>query len=331
MKNALLGWLAAAAVAALGVLAGLVPELRAPMATLLPYAAIATFLVGMTVKAAGWARSPVPFRIPTTCGQQKSLPWIEAAPLDNPSTGLGAAGRVLLEAVLFRSLFRNSRATLLPDGRLVYGGDRVLWALGLAFHGSLLVVLLRHLRLFLEPVPRFVLLLQQADGFFRVGVPTVYLSDFLLAASLLGLLARRLADQRVRYLSLPVDHALLALLAGIAGTGLILRHAVRTDLAGIKQLTIGLVTFHPVVPADLGTLAFVHLALVSALLFAFPFSKLVHFAAPFLSPTRNQANDNRARRHVNPWNPAVKGRSYAEWEDEFRDRMKAAGLPVEKE
>ena len=331
VKNALLGWLAAGVVAAAALVAGLAPGIRGPLATILPYLAVATFLVGMTVRVAGWASSPVPFRIPTTCGQQKSLPWIQAAPLENPSTGLGAMARVLLEAVLFRSLFRNSRARLLPDGRLVYGGDRLLWALGLAFHGSLLLILLRHLRFFLEPVPRFVLVLQDADGFFAVGIPTLYLSDFILGAALVGLLARRLADDKVRYLSLPVDHALLALLAGVAGTGLLLRHALRPDLAAIKELTIGLVTFHPVVPAGFGAVAFVHVALVSALLIAFPFSKLVHVAAPFLSPTRNLANDSRARRHVNPWNPDIHGRSYAEWEDEFRDRMKAAGLPVEKD
>ena len=330
MRSAALGWPAAALLVLLGALGGPVPVLRLPLGVILPYVAIAVFVVGTTVRVFRWAASPVPFRIPTTCGQQRSLPWIQGAPLDNPFTGLGAVGRVLLEALLFRSLFRNSRAHLLPDGRLVYGGDRSLWAFALAFHGSLLLILLRHLRLFLEPVPAFVTWLQEADGFFQVGVPTVYLSDLLLVLGLLGLIGRRVADAKVRYLSLPVDHFLVALLAGIAGTGLCLRHGERPDLVAVKKLALGLVTFHPADPSGLGTVVFIHLTLVSVLLLVFPFSKMVHVAAPFLSPTRNLANDSRARRHVNPWNPPIHGRSHAEWEAEFHDKIEAAGLPLEK-
>jgi hypothetical protein len=37
------------------------------------------------------------------------------------------------------------------------------------------------------------------------------------------------------------------------------------------------------------------------------------------------------QRHINPWNYPVKTHPYEEWEDEYRERMKEAGLPVEKE
>jgi hypothetical protein len=50
----------------------------------------------------------------------------------------------------------------------------------------------------------------------------------------------------------------------------------------------------------------------------------------FLSPTRNLANNNRMKRHINPWNYPVKVHTYEEWEDEFRDKLEAAGMPVEK-
>ena len=40
---------------------------------ILPYAAMATFVVGVVYRVLKWARSAVPFRIPTTCGQQKTL------------------------------------------------------------------------------------------------------------------------------------------------------------------------------------------------------------------------------------------------------------------
>lgn len=331
MKNVLAGLAVVAAVTGLGLLGGVVPPLVPVLAVALPYAAAAVCLGGLTAKVLRWAATPVPFRIPATCGQQRSLRWIEPARLDNPSTGLGATGRVLLEAFLFRSLFRGSRAELLPGGRFVYGGDRSLWLLGLGFHVSLLVVVLRHARLLLEPVPAFFGLLQAADGFFQVGVPTVYLSDLALVACLAGLLLRRLALPELRYLSLPIDHLALFLLLGIATTGLCLRHGERADVAAVKELAMGLVTFHPRVPEGLGSVVLAHVALASTLLLVLPFSKLVHAAGVFLSPTRNLPNDSRARRHVNPWNPAVKGRSYAEWEDEFRDRMKAAGLAVEKD
>src|SRR5512143_1415649 len=62
-----------------------------------PYAAAAVFLVGVVLRVVGWARSPVPFRIPTTCGQQKSLPWIRQARIDNPHDTIGVVGRMALE------------------------------------------------------------------------------------------------------------------------------------------------------------------------------------------------------------------------------------------
>jgi hypothetical protein len=63
----------------------------------------------------------------------------------------------------------------------------------------------------------------------------------------------------------------------------------------------------------------------------FPFSKLMHMGGIFLSPTRNLANNNRAVRHVNPWNYPVEVHTYEEYEEEFREKMIEAGLPVEKE
>jgi nitrate reductase gamma subunit len=77
-------------------------------------------------------------------------------------------------------------------------------------------------------------------------------------------------------------------------------------------------------------LFFVHLLLVSTLIAYFPFSKLVHMPGVFLSPTRNLANTNRMKRHVNPWDYPVKVHTYQEWEEEFRDKIVAAGLPLDK-
>src|SRR3989337_3205872 len=77
--------------------------------TLLPYAAIATFLIGFIYRIVDWAKSPVPFRIPTTCGQQKSLEWIRSDRLDNPHDTIGVIGRRGLEILWFRALFRDMK------------------------------------------------------------------------------------------------------------------------------------------------------------------------------------------------------------------------------
>ncbi len=304
---------------------------QAVIGTVIPYLAVALFLAGMVARVIGWARSPVPFRITTTCGQQRSLPWIPSATLDNPHTGWGAVRRMVLEVLLFRSLFRNTRSELRPTERLVYESDKVLWVAALAFHWSFLVILLRHLRFFLEPIPRLVPLLETVDGFFQLTVPTLFLTDALIVAALLYLLGRRVLNVQLRYLSLAADYFPLFVLLTIATTGILMRYVTKVDLVGAKELAMGLVTFHPVVPQGIGTLFFVHLFFVSVLFAYFPFSKLVHMGGVFLSPTRNLANNNRARRHVSPWNPEVKVHTYEQWEEEFRDKLVAAGIPLDKE
>jgi nitrate reductase gamma subunit len=299
-------------------------------AVVFPYAAFAIFLVGICYRVVRWAWTPVPFRIPTTCGQQKSLPWIKPASLDNPSTGWGAFRRMALEVLLFRSLFRNNRARL-HDRRLVLGEDRYLWLAALAFHWSLLMILLRHLRLLLQPVPDILSALERLDGFFEVATPALYISDVVIAAALVYLIARRFRNPIVRYISLPIDYLALFLLLGIVTSGLLMRFVFRVDVVAIKQFSLGLAVFHPIAPAALAPIFLVHLFLLSFLAAYFPFSKLMHMAGVFLSPTRNLANNNRRRRHVNPWNYPVKTHSYAEWEHEFRDKLKAAKLPIESE
>ena len=95
---------------------------------ILPYVGIATFLLGVVYRVIKWARSPVPFRIPTTCGQQKSLPWIKNSRLESPHNIWGVLGRMALEVLFFRSLFRNSRAEVKEGPKIVYGPDKWLWA-----------------------------------------------------------------------------------------------------------------------------------------------------------------------------------------------------------
>jgi nitrate reductase gamma subunit len=328
--KALFSFITVVVFAAFALFVGRLEPFRLLFGVIVPYAAIATFLVGISCRVIRWSLSPVPFRIPTTCGQQKSLPWIKAGWLETPYRAAGVVARMALEILLFRSLFRNTQAELRQGPKLVYGEKKFLWLGALAFHWSFLCIFLRHLRFFMEPVPRFVLTLERVDGFFQVGAPNLYVSDVIIVAALLYLLQRRLSDPQVRYISLFADYFALFLILGLAVSGIWMRYFTRVDTVAIKQLAIGLVTFSPIVPKEVGSLFFVHLFLLSTLLAYFPFSKLMHMGGVFLSPTRNLASNNRMQRHVNPWDYPVKVHTYQEWEAEFHDKIVAAGLPLDK-
>ncbi len=298
---------------------------------IIPYLAIITFIAGFIYRVMEWSRSPVPFRIPSTCGQQKSLPWIKQSKIDNPFTAGGVVIRMLLEILFFRSLFRNTKCEFNEGAKISYRWEKWLWLFSLAFHWSFLVVLVRHLRFFLEPVPTCLQLLEKVDGFFQIGLPGLFLSGVVLLAAVTFLLLRRIYIPQMRYISLAADFFPLFLIIGVALSGILMRYFAKVDIVGVKELTMGLATFRLTIPEGIGAVFYVHVFLVSVLLAYFPFSKLMHMPGIFLSPTRNLANNNRAYRHINPWNPTVKVHTYEEYEDDFREKMIGVGLPVEKE
>lgn len=300
----------------------------------IPYFAVIIFFVGIVYRVVQWGKLPVPFRIPSTCAQQKSLPWIKygyAEKLDNPVSNAGVIGRMILEVLCFRSLFRNTRMEYGGGGGIRYKPAKWLWLAAIVFHYTFLVVILRHLRFFTDPMPFFVPIIEKVDGFFQFYLPVVYQSGLLLGAALTFLLLRRLLDPKVRYISLPADYFPLFLILAIAQTGILMRYVLKADVVSIKELTMGLVTLQPTIPEGISVLFYIHIFLVSVLFMYFPFSKLMHMAGVFLSPTRNLANNSRIVRHINPWNPDVKYHTYEAYEDDFRERMVEVGLPVEKE
>ncbi|MEK6693082.1 MAG: sulfate reduction electron transfer complex DsrMKJOP subunit DsrM [Nitrospirota bacterium] len=297
---------------------------------IIPYIAIITFIIGVIYRILKWASSPVPFRIPTTCGQQKSLPWIKHSKIENPSGTLGVIVRMALEVLLFRSLFRNLK-TELREGKVVYGSEKWLWLAGLAFHWSFLIILLRHFRLFVDPVPASLHLLESFDGFLQIGMPRLFITGIILLASVSYLLFRRFYIPQVRYISLANDYFPLFLILGIGITGVLMRYFIKVDVVNTKHLIMGIFTLKPEIPEGVGGIFYIHIFLVSVLFAYFPFSKLVHMAGVFMSPTRNLSNNSRMKRHINPWNYPVKAHTYEDYENEFREKMKKAGLPVEKE
>ena len=224
------------------------------------YAATAIFLAGMAHRIARFARTPAPLKIPT---------------MPAPTTTSGVAFRMLREVTVFHSLFR---------------ANKWIWVFAWIFHVALAVVALRHLRYFVDPVPLPIALIQ----------PFGILAGFAMLAGLAGLWARRFLVERIRYITGPSDHLMLALLVAIGASGMMTKFVAHTDIVAVKAFFLGLMRLDPQpLPAD--PILLVHLGLVAALMIVFPFSKLVHAAGVFFSPTRNQVDDSRERRHLAPW------------------------------
>lgn len=227
---------------------------------LLFYGAAVVLIAGVALRVVVYARTPAPLIIPTT-----------PAPV---SRG-GVVARMAREVVFFESLFKGAKWT---------------WLFGWLFHAALLLVLLRHLRYFQEPLWSWVAMIQW------VGV----YAGYVMLGGLVGLWLRRVLVDRIRYISSPSDHLMLALLVAIAVTGLLMRFVWHTDIVALKAFTLGLLRFDwQPLPAD--PLLLVHLLLVAGLMIVFPFSKLLHAPGVFFSPTRNQVDNPRERRHVAPW------------------------------
>jgi [DsrC]-trisulfide reductase subunit M len=230
--------------------------------TALAYLALAIFWVGLGYRVWTWVETPVPFKIPTTPA---------------PKTLRGVTARMAGEVLIFRSLFKS---------------DRALWFGAWAFHGALLLILMRHLRYLLYPVPDWLIALQP------LGVAAGIV--FLIAGAYLFL--RRIVVFPVRSISLLSDYVAILLLLAIGATGMGMKFLHPVDLLAVKAFILGLVTLNPApVPED--ALFLTHFGLVLLLVAYFPFSQLVHAGGIFFSPTRNQRDDARLRRYVNPWDP----------------------------
>ncbi|MBF0340866.1 MAG: respiratory nitrate reductase subunit gamma [Magnetococcales bacterium] len=234
------------------------------MLTFLVYIVLTIFLLGFLSRLFVYARSPAPLKIATTPA---------------PVTRLGVAWRLLTELLFFNSLFK---------------ADKLAWAGGLAFHGAMAVVLFRHLRYFIDPIPAFFGPLQ------IIGI----VAGIAMAAALGFLLLRRLVFERVRYISSQADYGVLFLLLAIAMSGLLMDFVLRPNIVAIKTNLMSMwstVTGLPPLNSAGDVVFLLHLLLVAGLLVIFPFSKLMHAGGLFFSPTRNQVDNPREKKHVNPW------------------------------
>ncbi len=192
-----------------------------------------------------------------------------------PTSRRGVVFRIFKEVVMFESLFKS---------------NKWIWLFGWLFHFGLFLVLLRHLRYFTEPVWFWVEWLQPFGKY----------ASFMLIAGLVGLWLRRLVVDRVRYISSPSDHLMLLLLFAIGVSGMMMTFAFKVDIVATKAFFVGLMRFdlHPL-PTD-GWMIF-HITLVALLMMVFPISKLLHAPGLFFSPTHNQVDNPREKRHVTAW------------------------------
>ncbi len=224
------------------------------------YIATLLLVVGLAYKIFDYSRTPAPLVIPTTPA---------------PTTQAGVIYRMAKEVVVFESLFK---------------ANKWIWVFGWLFHFGLLLVLLRHLRYFTQPVWTWVGVLQPFGKY----------ASFLMVIGLLGLLARRFLVDRVRYISTPSDFLMLVLILGIGLTGMLMSFVAHTDIIALKQFFMGLM-YLDIQPLPQDTILLVHLALVAFLMAIFPISKLLHAPGLFFSPTRNQVDNPRERRHIAAW------------------------------
>jgi len=224
------------------------------------YTATLILVLGLAYKIYQYAKTPAPLKVPT---------------MPAPLTTGGVVVRVLMEVVLFKSLFRS---------------NKWIWLFAMLFHAALWVVLLRHLRYFIEPVWFWVVLVQP---FGKYG-------SFVMLFGLLGLLVRRLFVERIRYISSPSDYLMLILLLVIGGSGVMVSFVTHTDIVHFKAFMLGVMYFDwQPIPTD--SILLVHLTAVILLMIIFPFSKLLHAPGVFFSPSRNQVDNAREKRHVAPW------------------------------
>ncbi len=229
------------------------------------YSATILLVLGLARKIHLFWKTPAPLKIPTTPA---------------PTTRRGVYLRMFREVVFFESLFKSTKWT---------------WLFGWLFHMALFAVLFRHLRYFTD--------IEWVMFMVAVVSPLFKYLAFAMIIGLLGLLARRVFVDRVRYISAPSDFLMLFLLLGIGVSGAMTTFVVHTDVVAVKSFFRHLMMFNfetmPNIPTD--PLMVIHLLLVALLMIIFPISKLLHAPGVFFSPTRNQVDNPRERRHLADW------------------------------
>jgi nitrate reductase gamma subunit len=222
---------------------------------LLPYLSVGVFLAGTCMRIAKWVRTPVPFHLTL---------------FPVPEGIMGRVGAVASEFFFCKTLYRH---------------DKRLWLMTWFFHLSLAMVLAGHL------LGIYFLRCQ----FYFVGLSVVSscmmsrilggAAGIIMAASLGGLLCRRIFLPVVRKLSEPENFVSLILLSAVALSGMLMYlPGYHVDLLAVRSYTGALVRFSPI-PLPRNSLFVIHFALVNFFLLCFPFSRMLHSVGFFVIRT----------------------------------------------
>ncbi len=233
----------------------------------LPYITIVIFVGGLIYRIKGWLNTPVPMPLSVTYPQSRGE----------------QIKNITNEILFFPALLRN---------------DRNLWIGAWPFHAALALIVIGHLRLFIE-LPDKILM---AIGFTPAGIKT--LSAVLGSAvgvffflALLYLLVRRITQVTVRNMSNLADYFVLLWLLGIALAGNYMRFVSRpyTEIGEMREFLGSIFALQPIAPPE-STVFLIHLLLVQLLLISLPFSKLIHPIGIFF--TQGLKNSLVVLRHV---------------------------------
>jgi nitrate reductase gamma subunit len=120
---------------------------------------------------------------------------------------------------------------ILSFRRVLIAND-LLWFGEWIFHASFVLVMLRHLRYFLEPVPQWVWSVQ------TVGI----IAGYILPVTLVLLLTVKFRNEKKKYFS-SYNFLLLALILALSVSGLLMQKIFHPDIVSVKTFAVGMVTF----------------------------------------------------------------------------------------
>ncbi|KLU62228.1 hypothetical protein CEB3_c14480 [Peptococcaceae bacterium CEB3] len=163
--------------------------------------------------------------------------------------------RLFREILFFRFFFDGLNVT------------KWLWLVSFIFYGSLLVIALRHLRLFLNRVPAWIQGLTSLDSLTQIGFPHtfVYITDILILLALAYAFVRLFLAASVKEMSPAFDWLPLFLLLGSVLSGIVMYYFLKVDIVSVKEFTVGLVTLKPFILRSVGSIFYVHIFLVSSM------------------------------------------------------------------
>ncbi len=172
--------------------------------------------------------------------------------VDAPHLSFKVCALMAMDLIFFRRLFNT---------------DKVAWLGSWTFHVTFFLVVLRHLKYFMNPVPGWIACIQ----------PLGLVAGYVLPVSAAYIFILRITG-RDKYVSY-YNFFLLGILLLISITGLLMRNFFMVDVVAAKEFILGILTFRPVAMPG-GFQFFIHFFLVLLLVLYLP---LHIFTAPIVT------------------------------------------------